>query len=118
MAAESCAQRWSPYSEYHPTSNVGAVELQRGREGGVSGAGDAGSNAAFAASPGLDSSHSGSAWVLKAVLSAGNPIPKSTPHPMWEPSSFSEAAKAECQAPEMPQPRRGSTAPTVDLHGC
>ena len=39
---------------------------------------------------------------------------------VWEPSSFSEAAMTVGQAPEMPampppsQPRRGSTAPTVD----
>ncbi|WP_207304122.1 hypothetical protein, partial [Pseudomonas cedrina] len=44
--------------------------------------------------------------------------------PLWELSSFSEAAKAVGQAQKMPampppsQPRRGSTAPTVDLrHG-
>ncbi|VVM98832.1 hypothetical protein PS683_03224 [Pseudomonas fluorescens] len=44
--------------------------------------------------------------------------------PLWELSSFSEAAIAECQAvkisavPPPSQPRRGSTAPTVELrHG-
>ena len=43
---------------------------------------------------------------------------------LWELPSFSEAAIAECQAMEMPavpppsQPRRGSTAPTVDLCRC
>ncbi|MDQ0654099.1 uncharacterized protein (DUF1499 family) [Pseudomonas cedrina] len=44
--------------------------------------------------------------------------------PLWELSSFSEAAKAECQAlnesavPPPSQPRRGSTAPTFDPQRC
>ncbi len=44
--------------------------------------------------------------------------------PLWELSSFSEAAKAMGQAkkmlavPPLSQPRRGSTAPTFDLRCC
>jgi len=53
-----------------------------------------------------------------------NPAPTSTTDPLWELSSFSEAAKAVSQPMKRPavppssQPRWGSTAPTVELlHG-
>ncbi len=47
-----------------------------------------------------------------------------TADPLWELSSFSEAAMAAAQAPEMlpapapSQPRQGSTAPTLDFCRC
>ena len=50
--------------------------------------------------------------------------PTHTTAPLWELSSFSEAAKAVGQAIKMPavpppsQPRRGSTAPTLDFCRC
>ncbi len=55
---------------------------------------------------------------------SGNPALTSTTDPLWELSSFSEAAKAVGQSTKLPavpppsQPRWGSTAPTVELrHG-
>jgi hypothetical protein len=48
--------------------------------------------------------------------------PKAQQDPVWELSSFSEAAMASAQptsmlpGPPLSQPRRGSTAPTFDLH--
>ncbi|WP_226478496.1 hypothetical protein, partial [Pseudomonas sp. MWU16-30323] len=42
--------------------------------------------------------------------------PKEQRDPVWELSSFSEAAMASAQPTSMLQPRRGSTAPTFDLH--
>ncbi len=48
--------------------------------------------------------------------------PKAQQDPVWELSSFSEAAMASAQPtsmlpdPPLSQPRRGSTAPTFDLH--
>ncbi|MDQ0669216.1 hypothetical protein QF039_003516 [Pseudomonas sp. W2I6] len=48
--------------------------------------------------------------------------PKAQQAPVWELSSFSEAAMASAQPtsmlpdPPLSQPRRGSTAPTFDLH--
>jgi hypothetical protein len=63
---------------------------------------------------------------LHALLDPHGPgarmSPKAQRDPVWELSSFSEAAMASVQPtsmlpdPPLSQPRRGSTAPTFDLH--
>ncbi len=74
---------------------------------------------------GLDSSHILSGGAAQMAPVATPQISAATADPLWELSSFSEAAKAECQAMNMPampspsQPRQGSTAPTCERRrGC
>ncbi|MBY8950246.1 hypothetical protein J1G35_30710, partial [Pseudomonas sp. SH10-3B] len=50
-------QPCEPKSNNHNRSPVGAVELQRGCDSGVSGTIEVGNAAAIAASPGLDNSY-------------------------------------------------------------
>ncbi|WP_312832351.1 hypothetical protein, partial [Pseudomonas lactis] len=93
----------------------------RGCDSGVSGAEEVDCAAAIAASLGLDSSHILSGVVVGSCVWRDGPAKRYstyTADPLWELSSFSEAAKAVGQAMKMlivpppSQPRWGSTAPT------
>jgi len=95
-------------------SNVGAVEPQRGCEGGGTGNTFIAWPTAFAASLKLDSSHRGSAVHVEyrfAGPSRQAQCSTTTPLKMWELSSPSEAAMAAAQStssspdPPLSQPR-------------
>jgi hypothetical protein len=93
-------------------STVGAVELQRGCEGGLAGDIFIVWQGLFAASLGLDSSHIGLGLFVGTrfpePVSQANTLFKDVGDQLWELSSFSEAAMADWQATSLSADRASS----------